>query len=129
MCYNTFMLNPLPELLSFGFLAPSLLRVIVGAYFLKQVWFALVTNGKKPKNELSKYIAGLELIGAIAVIVGFYTQIAVLILIATTLTNLVLDKKSDKLTALKKDFYLLLFAILISLLFTGAGFCAIDLPL
>ena len=123
------MLNPLPELLSFGFIAPSLLRVIIGAYFLQQIWLTLVTNRKKPKNKLSKYIAGIELFGAIAVIIGFYTQIAVLILIVSTLTNLVLDIKSDKLNALKKDFYLLLFAILISLLFTGAGFFAIDLPL
>ena len=123
------MLNPLPELLSFSFAAPLLLRVVVGAYFLKQVWQVLVTNKKKNRGVVTRYLACVEMVGAIAIIIGFWTQIAVIILLATVITNLVLKIKKGELNETKIDFYILLFAILISLLFTGAGFLAIDLPL
>ena len=123
------MLNPLPELLSFGFIAPLLLRVVVGAYFLKQTWQTLVANKKKNGDVVTKYLACMEMVGAIAIIIGFWTQIAVIVLLATVITNLILKIKKGKLNKTKIDFYILLFAILISLLFTGAGFLAIDLPL
>jgi len=125
-------LNPLPELLSFSYLAPLLLRVIVGAYFLNQL--IAIINAKfikkqdiKIKNNL-KYLIGLETISAVALIIGFYTQIAVLVLTITTLINLILEKKVS-LKKTKLQLYIFIFAILISLLFTGAGFFSIDLPL
>ena len=123
------MLNPFPFLLSFGFIAPLLLRAIVSAYFLTRVWNILITRRKTRLNKIGVTLAITEAIGTIALIIGFYTQIAVLILMATTGVKLVLEKKAGKLSRPKIDFYILLFAVLISLLLTGADLFAIDLPL
>ena len=126
-------LNPLPDLLSYAYLAPFLLRIIIGTYFLNQVITIIgvkfQNKGKlKIKNSL-KCLVGVETFSAIALIIGFYTQIAVLILIITTIINLILEQKSGGLKKTKLQLYTLIFAVLLSLLVTGAGFFSIDLPL
>jgi len=126
-------LNPLPDLLSYAYLAPFLLRIVIGTHFLNQIITILgvkLQNKKtlKIKNAL-KYLIGIETFSAIALIIGFYTQIAVLILIITTIINLILEQKSGGLKKTKLQLYIFILAILLSLLVTGAGFFSIDLPL
>jgi uncharacterized membrane protein YphA (DoxX/SURF4 family) len=126
-------LNPLPDLLSYAYLAPFLLRIVIGTHFLNQIITILgvkLQNKKtlKIKNAL-KYLIGIETFSAIALIIGFYTQIAVLILIITTIINLILEQKSGGLKKTKLQLYIFILAILSSLLVTGAGFFSIDLPL
>jgi len=126
-------LNPLPELLSFTSLAPLLLRVVIGVYFLEQFSAIVHTKYIQKKNteikNIFKYLVGGKTLGAIAVIIGLYTQIAVLILIVLTIIDIVFEQKSGKLKKTKLQFYLFIIAILLSLLVTGAGFFAIDIPL
>ena len=123
-------LNPLPELLSFSFVAPLFLRLVVGVYFLEKIYPLLYAKKKKGKNEnVLKGIAGAEGLAAIAVIVGFYTQIAVLILITATITNLTLKTKRGGLKKEELQLSIFVLAVLLSLLVTGAGFLAIDMPL
>ena len=126
-------LNPLPDLLSYAYLAPFLLRIIIGTHFLNQIItiIGIKFQSKKRlkiKNTL-KYLIGIETFSAIALIIGFYTQIAVLILIVTTIINLILEQKSGGLKKTKLQLYILILAVLLSLLVTGAGFFSIDLPL
>jgi len=126
-------LNPLPELLSFTSLAPLLLRVVIGVYFLEQFSAIVHTKYIQKKNteikNIFKYLVGGKTLGAIAVIIGLYTQIAVLILIVLTIIDIIFEQKSGKLKRTKLQFYLFIIAILLSLLVTGAGFFAIDIPL
>ncbi|MCK4386897.1 MAG: hypothetical protein KAV41_02330 [Candidatus Pacebacteria bacterium] len=120
------MLNPLPELLSFGFIAPLILRAVAGAYFLKQAYFELKKRKKKKTETL------LALLGALAglsLIVGFFAQIASFVLLAVIIAEIILKTKKRKLKETEIDFYILITAILISILLSGAGFLAIDLPL
>ena len=126
-------LNPLPELLALSFLAPLLLRIIIGAYFLEQFLTIVYTKyftqeNLKIKNTF-KYLIGIKTISALALVIGFYTQIAVLILIALTIIDMLMEHKVKKLKNIKLQFYIFILAILLSLLVTGAGFFAIDLPL
>jgi len=126
-------LNPLPELLSFAFITPLLLRIVIGAYFLEQ--FSTIIHTKyiskkevKIKNVF-KYLIGVKTLSAMAIITGFYTQIAVLILIVATIIDIILEKKIKKLGKAKLQLYIFIITILLSLLITGAGFFAIDMPL
>ena len=126
-------LNPLPELLSYAFLAPLLLRLVIGFYFLEQ--FSNIVNTKYfNKAEINigntfKYLISLKTLAALALIIGFYTQIAVLVLIVLTIVDIYLEQKTSKIKKTKIQFYIFIIAILLTILTTGAGFFAIDMPL
>lgn len=126
-------LNPLPELLSYSFIAPLLLRAVIGAYFLEQFFTIIYTKHVIKENlkikNVFKYLIGIKTISALSLVVGFYTQIAVLILVALTVIDMLMEYKAKKLKKMKLQFYILILTILLSLLVTGAGFLAIDLPL
>lgn len=126
-------LNPLPELLSYSFIAPLLLRAVIGAYFLEQFFTIIYTKHVIKENlkikNVFKYLIGIKTISALSLVVGFYTQIAVLILIVLTVIDIILEHKTKKLKKTKLQFYIFILAILLSLLLTGAGFFSVDLPL
>jgi uncharacterized membrane protein YphA (DoxX/SURF4 family) len=72
---------------------------------------------------------GLELIGGLMLIGGVYTQGVAIIFALLTGTELYLEWKDASLIKRNFVFYLLLLAITLSLLFTGAGKAAFDIPL
>jgi uncharacterized membrane protein YphA (DoxX/SURF4 family) len=119
------MLNPFPELLTYSTFAPFILRAVLGLVFLDLGVMKLrrVRLGWVPALGL------LEVIGALMLFAGFYTQIAALAIVITTGIELYIEWKDSQV--LKGDFvfYLLLFAISLSLLLTGAGAFAKDIPL
>jgi len=62
-------------------------------------------------------------------ILGFYTQISALILAIITFAETYIEYKESAILKRNLIFYIILFAILLSLLLSGAGAFAIDLPL
>ncbi len=122
------MLNAFPDLLSLSFIAPLVLRTIVGAYFLKEAYLKLIIDKKKKVNTY-KVLTMIGLLGGIFLITGFFTQITSIILIIITISNAILISQKRSLKWSEFDFYILLIVVLISLIFTGAGFYALDLPL
>jgi len=126
-------LNPLPELLAFSSFAPFLLRLIIGFYFLEQ--FSTIINTKYINKvdvkikSIFKYPIGIKTVATLALIIGFYTQITVLILIISTIIDIFLEQKATKIKKTKLQLYIFILAILLTLLVTGAGFFSIDLPL
>lgn len=66
-------------------------------------------------------VSAVSLIAGMLVFVGLFTQPAALVLAVISLARV--RDKDDRLL------YLLLFAMALSLLFSGAGFFAFDLPL
>jgi len=122
------MLNTFPDLLNLSFIAPLILRIFVGSYFLKQSWEELnfYRKGLIESFKLSKI---LETLGGILLIIGFLTQVTSLFLILITVFNIVYHIKNRRLNEEKLDFYIIILGILISLIITGAGFMAIDMPL
>jgi uncharacterized membrane protein YphA (DoxX/SURF4 family) len=134
------MLNPFPELLTYGLLAPFILRVVVGFVFVnlgllafkgeKERWIVSLATLNIPNPKIAVKIFGaIEFIGGVMFLLGFYTQIAALILAVLTFAEAYVEYKDP--TILKRNFvfYLLILAITLSLLFSGAGAFAIDLPL
>ncbi len=122
------MLNTFPDLLTLSFMAPLILRTFVGAYFLKQAWIELITHTRKKTNS-PKLLRILGALLGILLIIGIFTQITSLFLILIVIFNLISKIKNKKLNEEKLDFYVLILGVLLSLVLSGAGFLAFDMPL
>lgn len=134
------MLNPFPDLLTYSLLAPIFLRLVVGFVFInlgflafkneKRSWQISLNTLRIPKPSIAvKILGALEIIGGAMLILGFYTQIAALILGILTFAETYVEYKDPSILKRNFVFYLLVLSILLSLLFSGAGAFAIDLPL
>lgn len=134
------MLNPFPELLMYSTLAPLVLRVVVGLIFIdlgllkfgreKTRWLASFdTLALRPADFFVPVYALLQVVGGVLLIVGLWTQVAALAFVIFTGLELFVEWRAQEV--LKRDlvFYLLIFVISLSLLLTGAGAFAIDIPL
>ena len=133
------MLNVFQSLLTFQLAAPFILRVTIGLIFLKFGYQTLKNRREKAEfveglglkpGSLFVWILGiLEIIAGGFLLIGFLTQTAALFAALTSLTAMILKKKHASSTKCSGGFLILIILISISLLFTGAGFLAIDLPL
>lgn len=140
------MLNPFPTLLNFSFFAPTILRVFIGVYFI-HLGYIKYTKKEPARdhaidllyffNSLNigpsiyyvKTLAIIEMIVGIFLCLGFFVQISSIITAIISFVFLIISLKQKDLRILKPAEYALLFAISLSLIFTGAGLFAIDLPL
>src|SRR3989344_4867428 len=133
------MLNPFPELLVYSLLAPFILRVVAGLIFVdlgillfkneKQRWLASLSAIKVPNPQIAVKILGMtEIITGIMLILGLYTQIATIILAVITFKAVYIEYREPAILKRTLVFYILLLAITLSLLLSGAGAFAIDLP-
>ena len=134
------MLNPFPELLMYSLLGPFVLRVLVGLIFLdlgllkfrseKERWVAsFETLGLRPADLFVPLYAMLQVAGGILLLIGLWTQVAAMVLAAFTGIELYVEWQARDI--LKRDmvFYVLIFTISLSIVLTGAGAYAIDIPL
>jgi len=137
------MLNPFPELLAFGlgsyFLVPAILRITIATVF---VYLAL-THFKNKRvvaseftmlsHEMAIWAVGVAILAEFAVaallFVGAFTQIVAIVALVGCIKALILKKKFSSLYPLSALAYTLVGVIALSLLFTGAGAFAFDLPL
>lgn len=134
------MLSLFPTLLNYALLAPFILRVVLGLIFLdlgflkfrseKKGWIAsFETLHLRPADLFVVLYGALQIIGGLLLLVGLWTQGVALMFALFTGVEFYIEWGAREV--LKRDlvFYLLLFTISISLLLTGAGAYAIDLPL
>ena len=134
------MLNPFPELLTYSLLAPLILRILVGLIFIdlgflkfrgeKERWLAsFETLGLRPVDLFLPIYAILQIVGGFLLLIGLWTQVAALAFVIFTGIELYVEWRVQEI--LKRDmvFYILIFVISLSLLLTGAGAYAIDIPL
>ncbi len=133
-------LNVFPELLSFSFLAPMILRIVLGVITLnlgllkwkteRERWNLFFKGfGATEPGAFITLFALIEIIGGVALILGLYTQMAALIFAVIGFVEIYAEYKESALVKRNITFYILLFAIALSLLFTGAGAYSLDLPL
>lgn len=140
LCYYRAMLNPFPDLLMYSLLGPLVLRVLLGLIFIdlgflkfrgeKKQWLASFDAlSLHPATIFVPLYALLQIIGGFFLIIGLWTQVAALAFVIFTGIELYIEWQGQKI--LKRDivFYLLVFVISLSLLITGAGAYAIDIPL
>lgn len=134
------MTNPFPELLIFSLLAPTLLRLTLGVFIILLGYSKLkddnkgITNffeslGFKPSKYYVQTLAIAEIVMGVALFVGFLTQIAALVIAIITFVSLIITVRHPETGLRKSSEYALFFVISISLVLTGAGLIAIDLPL
>ncbi len=133
------MLNPFPQLLDFGFLAPTLLRIAVAITFL-YLARTHFKNRKYVANELSTFnhstaiwvtgvLVTVEAVVGFLLFIGYYTQLVALIGFAIQLNLFFLRRNLRHVAPFSRSTYILLSIICASLLLTGAGAFAFDLPL
>lgn len=116
------MLNPFPSLLTYGLLAPFLIRVTLGAIALSGAYLGI----KKDPRKAFSYVCALS---GLSLVLGFYTQIGALLLIALYGMMLSWEKKRGAMTMRDNWYYAIIIIAAVSLLFSSAGFLAFDLPL
>ena len=133
-------LNTFPNLLTFGMLAPFILRVVLGFILInlgslklgkeQSAWQELfeVIN-VHPAIFFVKTIAYIEMVGGLMLIVGAYTQLVSIIFTTLFFCEAILEYREPTLERRNLTFYILMFTISLSLIFLGAGAFAFDLPL
>ncbi|HMO78743.1 MAG TPA: DoxX family protein [Candidatus Paceibacterota bacterium] len=134
------MLNFFPELLPFGLISATIIRIVVGSvlfYFgilsistKKEIVSERLNNFKYPAPKFFTFL--ISIIGIITgsfLIAGFATQIVAIIAIYLFLNLIFIDSGEKNIFGQTKLFYISMILISITLIFSGAGFWAIDLPL
>ncbi len=137
------MLNIFPDLLFLQLLAPFMLRIAVGVMFVwigysylfkDRVAVIAQISSKWPKIAKFSVLFGgtLEVITGIFLIVGLYTQAAAIagaLIAVDALFGKFFYKELDKALKYSKVFYILILIVSLSLIVSGAGAFAFDLPL
>ncbi|MDB5254072.1 MAG: hypothetical protein JWL80_138 [Parcubacteria group bacterium] len=134
------MLNPFPSLLAYSMLAPFILRLVLAFIVIdlgilkfnkeKHRWNqTLAALHLNPANLVRQILGGVEVIGGLMLVFGVYTQIAALAFVILFGAEFYIEWKDKSI--LKRDlvFYLLVMVISLSILLTGAGAFAFDIPL
>lgn len=133
------MLSIFPELFTYSLVAPAILRIALGIIFLHIAYLKFFPERKARISFFSglgfpaprmwwALIAGIEFVGALLLLVGLFVQPAAIAL--ALIIGIAGIIKLVRPAALRNDFsyYALLCITLISLLFLGPGFWAIDIP-
>ncbi len=134
------MLNVFPDLLNLSFFAPLLLRIALGVVFLDfgrhtlgrgrgQHGALFEALGLKQGHRYVTPFAVIEIVLAVMLIVGIYTQVAALAVFILSLEGYYLKGKHGQHIEHRRHLFFLTAIIAFSLLLTGAGALAFDLPL
>jgi uncharacterized membrane protein YphA (DoxX/SURF4 family) len=134
------MLNVFPDFLSYGLFGPTLLRIVVGLVFINLGYLHLTKERSRwekffeviklrPSSVFGSIYALIELVGGALLLIGLYTQVAAIILGALSLIEILVEYREPAILKRNIVFYVLVFAICASLIVTGAGKLAFDLPL
>lgn len=116
------MLNPFPDLLAFGLIAPFLIRLILGIT-------TIIIGKKKIKHSRKDIVGYLHIAGGILLTLGLYTQMAALVLVLVFGYELFEKIRHRSFLTDGVNYYLILFVLSLSLLLSGAGAFAFDVPL
>src|SRR3989339_1311690 len=114
-------LSIFPGLFTYALIAPLLLRLAVGLY--------IIYLGKNRYKKTFGPASLIYILAGIFLVLGFYTQIVALIGVIVLIFDFFVDKEKTDISQEKSALYILAGIIFLSLLFTGPGFLALDLPL
>ena len=129
------MLSIFPELYNYSHIAPFLLRLAVGVFFLifgfKDV-FAATVNETQPETKLtaSRIIGILELLASVFLLIGLFVQPTAMAMSIILIAEVIFGFKAGFGGVYGQGglrFFLL--AVLLSLIVLGPGIFSLDLPL
>lgn len=118
-------LSIFPGLYNYREYAPLLLRASIGLVFLGDGWQDVKKRGGMKTFNI--VVGSLKIVSGLALLFGAYTQLWTLIAGMLSLFNITLSIREGDWQKIK--YYLIIFIILTSLLLSGPGLYAIDLPL
>jgi len=113
-----------PSLLAYQQVGPLIIRVVLGltlAYF----GYEKILGRGQSSGSNSRTYGAVEIFISLFLIIGLYTQLAALLNVVILVIKIGLKFKEDKLLSAGINYYILLLAMAVSLLFTGAGFLAL----
>lgn len=132
------MLNPFPDLLVLGFFAPTLVRIAAAGVFLYvgythwkgraalcQTRFPIIGQGK----WIAWFSVAVHLAIGASLFFGYDTQIGALVGGIAAVKGILFSSMYRSAFPFSRSTYVLLLAICLSLLLSGAGAFAFDLPL
>ena len=122
------MLSLLPTLLSYQQLSPLIIRLVLGVTLIYFGYQKVMKRGKSSGSN-SKLYGAVEMFIAIFLIIGLFTQLAALLNAIILVIKLGFKAKNKELLTYGINYYILLLAMALALIFTGPGFLAFDLPL
>jgi uncharacterized membrane protein YphA (DoxX/SURF4 family) len=120
------MLSAFPTFLSYNQLSPFLIRLVLGFIFVFWAYRALRNVGAKMDQ---KAIGIIEGVAGILLVIGLWTQVAALVVFVDLVIRLVERIMKKAFLTDGVNYYLVLLVMAISLMVTGAGWIAFDLPL
>ena len=114
-----------PSLLSWSELSPLLIRLTTGAVFLYWAYGSMTSKAADPKD---KVISTTEGIVGVLLVLGLWTQIVALAAVIDLVIRLIDKMRNRAFLTNGVNYYLILLVMALSLLLTGAGLIAFDLP-
>ena len=134
------MLSPFPILFAFSWFAPAIIRVVLGVFFVR---FGILKLRSEKSAKLTFFeelglpyahwfllmTAWVEIVGGIALIAGFYGQIAALFFAVLMAGAVFVKWRRPELLRNDIEFYTLLLVASASLVLSGSGAIAFDIPL
>ena len=140
MLYFGTMLNPFPDLLAYAILAPFMLRMVLGLAFLYAGYRNLTRERQEaasrfrvdwgPLGTFFIWKLGIaQLLVGLALIAGFLTQIAAIVGAVIGVYLFLFKSRYPMIAPRSKLYYVFVVVTSLSLLLTGAGAIAFDLPL
>lgn len=128
------MLSVFPSLLSWGQIAPLIIRVTIAAVILfwayktLRNWSAL-SSQKTTSSFTILSAAVLETISGILLVIGLWTQIAALYVTIDLIVRIIGKVKNKAFLTDGINYYVLVLVMTLSLLVLGSGMWSFDLPL
>lgn len=122
------MLSTFPTLLAYQGFAPLIIRLVVGITLVYFGYEKTLGKGKSSGSNTKAYGIG-EIITGVFLVIGLFTQLAALINVIILLIKIGHKINHKAFLTDGINYYALLFAMALSLLFTGPGFLAFDLPI
>ena len=111
-----------PELFNFSFIAPFVLRIALGVPLIKH-GFGKITH----KNKLhQRILGGVVFLSGIFLVIGLFTQAAAVAVSLIIIISSIMLKEQHPRSWTERIIKL---AIAVSLILTGPGLFAFDLPL
>lgn len=134
------MLSPFPALFAFSWFAPTIIRIVLGVFFI-QFGVAKLRSEKSEKLtffELAGFpqahtfliaTAWIEILGGAMLVAGLYAQVAAIALSILMAGAVWIKRRKPELLKNDIEFYILLLVATVSIILTGAGAIAFDIPL
>jgi uncharacterized membrane protein YphA (DoxX/SURF4 family) len=117
-----------PSLLTYQQFAPLIIRVVLGvtlAYF----GYQKIKGEGKSSGSNSVMYGAVEIIIAIFLVIGLFTQLSALLNAIILVIKIGYKIRNKAFLTDGVNYYILLLAMAIALIFSGPGFLAFDLPL